>query len=174
LRFTDFQTDRPLARLRTTQVQVRDCVSLKDPRRLGRIAGVDVSYGKSLAVAAYVELDPSLQSVVYQRLIERPIEFPYIPTYLAFRELPIVMELFDAVRGEHAMADVVMVDGSGILHPLRAGTATMIGVFGGVPTIGITKSHLFGRVEWDEPSTGLVGRVVDPHDGTPLGSVLRR
>src|SRR5690606_27463482 len=68
LRFTDFQTDRPLARLRTTQVQVRDCVSLNDPRRLGRIAGVDVSYGKSLAVAAYVELDPSLQSVVYQRL----------------------------------------------------------------------------------------------------------
>jgi deoxyribonuclease V len=43
-----------------------------------------------------------------------------------------------------------------------------------VPTIGVTKSRLFGRAEWDERSEGLVGRVIDPHDGTPLGSVLRR
>src|SRR5690606_21240296 len=138
-------TERPLNRLRETQGRIRDRVSLDDPPRFNRIAGVDVSYGGSRAVAAYVELDPISQMVIYRRLMERPIQFPYIPTYLAFRELPIVLELFAAVRREHSMADVVMVDGSGILHPLQAGTATMIGLFGRVPTIGVTKSHLFGR-----------------------------
>jgi endonuclease V len=36
--------------------------------------------------------------------------------------------------------DMIMVDGFGILHPLGCGSATMLGVQLGIPTIGIGKS----------------------------------
>jgi deoxyribonuclease V len=172
-RFAEFHGERPLNRLRDIQLKVRARLSLCDPPRCDRVAGVDVSYGHSTGVAAYVELDPLTHQIVYRRLLRREVTFPYISTYLAFRELPIVLELFELVRREHSLADIVMVDGSGILHPLRAGVATMIGALGNVPTIGVTKKHLFGRVEGMDEDDAGVGRVIDPEDASVLGSVMR-
>jgi deoxyribonuclease V len=172
-RFALFQGPRPLDRLRNKQLEVRSQISLLNPPRCDRVAGVDVSYRDSIGVAAYVELDPVTRQITYRRLLRQPVTFPYIPTYLAFRELPIVLELLEFVRREHALADVVMVDGSGMLHPLRAGVATMIGVLGQVPTIGITKKHLFGRVDASDLPCRTARDVIDPQDGTVLGAVMR-
>ena len=75
-----------------------------------------------------------------------PVQFPYISSYLAFRELPLLVELLQAVAEERGIADVVMVDGSGVLHPRNAGIATMLGVLLDLPTIGVTKKRLVGTV----------------------------
>ena len=45
------------------------------------------------------------------------------------------------------MAPVVMVDGTGILHPRRSGIACHLGVVAGTATIGVTKKLLCGQVD---------------------------
>ena len=54
-----------------------------------------------------------------------------------------------------------LVDGSGIIHPRGAGVATMLGVLAGVPTVGITKKRLFGRVDTSGMRPGMSRAVMD-------------
>jgi deoxyribonuclease V len=67
--------------------------------------------------------------------------FPYIPTFLSFREGPAIMSAFEKLKNR---PDILIVDGAGINHPRRAGIATHVGVALDVPTIGITKNLLCG------------------------------
>ena len=69
--------------------------------------------------------------------------FPYVPTYLTYRELPILARLIDPTR-----QDIIhLSDGQGRLHPRRFGIACHLGVCLDVPTIGVAKSLLVGKVE---------------------------
>ena len=151
-RFTSFKSIRPplalLAEYQRTVAKraIRAEISLRPIKRCG---GVDVSYvpRTNLAVAAFVEIRWPSCEVIYQQLITRPVVFPYVTSYLAFRELPMLTELLSLVREERPLPDVVLVDGSGILHPRRAGIATLLGVACDVYTIGVTKKRLAGRVD---------------------------
>jgi len=149
--FDAFATDYPLKRLREEQETLRVKVSLDDDFARSTVAGVDVSYGK-YAYGAYVEFDFD-GVVLRKKTVKIPIEFPYIPTYLAYAELPVINEL---LRGEHP--GIVMVDGNGILHPRRFGLACHVGVVHDVATIGIAKKKLCGTEEGD--SVLLDGKVV--------------
>ncbi|MGQ9477277.1 MAG: endonuclease V [Candidatus Bipolaricaulia bacterium] len=154
--FTDFKSSRPLRRLRQLQEELSATISLQPlPREPKTIAGVDVAYAydrgepqepRLRAVAAYVLLDLAGR-LIGQETVEREVTFPYIPTYLAFRELPLLLELLGRVRTAGGLADVVMVDGNGLLHPRHAGIASHLGVLLDIPTIGLTKSLLCGRVD---------------------------
>ncbi|MFQ6034104.1 MAG: endonuclease V, partial [Candidatus Bipolaricaulia bacterium] len=144
--FTDFKSSQPLKQLRRLQEELSAAISLEpggEPRTVG---GVDVSYGER-AVAAYVRFDLKERRLVDSETVIEEITFPYIPTYLAFRELPILQKLLEKVRDGGRLADVVMVDGNGILHPRHAGIASHLGVLLDIPTIGITKSLLCGEVD---------------------------
>ncbi len=106
-------------------------------------AGVDVSFWKDLAVAAAVVVDRGGNVVDVRTVRGHPL-FPYIPTYLAFREFPLVAR---ALRGLDF--DVLFADGQGILHPRRMGEAAHFGVVLDVPSIGVAKSHLIGTLDGD-------------------------
>ena len=41
-----------------------------------------------------------------------------------------------------ACLQVLLVDGSGVLHPRRCGSASHLGVLADLPTVGVTKSPL--------------------------------
>jgi deoxyribonuclease V len=93
--------------------------------------------------------------------------FPYIPTFLSFREGPAIMSAFEKLKNR---PDILMVDGAGINHPRRAGIATHIGVALDVPTIGITKKLLCGSGE--EPvDTGEAAPLI--FEGRQVGWLLR-
>ncbi len=147
--FRAFRSARPLDRLRRIQEQmarqIRLCARSRMPQLVG---GVDLSYASNdVAVAAYALVELATGELVWHTTVAHPVRFPYITSYLAFRELPVLLRLIDTVRGAGRLSPVVLVDGSGVLHPRRAGIASHLGVVARIPTIGVTKTLLCGRVD---------------------------
>jgi deoxyinosine 3'endonuclease (endonuclease V) len=95
-----------------------------------------------LAVAVYVVWDSRTGSVAYQDHETFPLRVPYVPSFLAFREIDPLVRLVDGQRRQqpHLTPHAILVDGNGILHPRRAGIACFLGVRTGLPTIGVGKS----------------------------------
>ena len=112
------------------------------PNRINLVAGVDVAYTHELAVGAVVILDyATLEEVEFHTATDQ-VRFPYIPTLLSFREIPVIMACIKKVNQQ---PDVFLVDGQGIAHPFRCGFASHLGLLLGKPTIGVAKSRLIGE-----------------------------
>lgn len=165
--FERLRGPRPLALLRQWQEDVARRVRLAARCRVpARVGGVDVSYAAGdVAVAAYVLVEVESGAVVYRHTLRSPATFPYISSFLAFRELPVLLALIEAVRAAGQLAGVVLVDGSGVLHPRRSGIACHLGVAASLPTVGVTKKLLVGE-------TALTG--MEPLEGRPIMMKGRR
>ena len=103
------------------------------------IGGVDISFIKGddvNACAAYVILKYPSLDVVYEDYEMIKLVAPYVPGFLAFRE---VDHLIGLIRRATIAADLIFVDGNGILHPHEFGLACHLGVRLGVPTVGVAK-----------------------------------
>lgn len=171
--WNNFETDRPLGKLRVFQLElaakVRQNRLKKPPSTLG---GLDVAYpGAGQARGAYVQVDATTGALLREITLTMPVSFPYIPTYLTFRELPVLLELCRQAQQEDCWADVLFVDGNGRLHPSRAGIAACLGVLVDRPTIGIGKSLLCGKIEDSDPLKSP-GRLVIDRD-EPVGMELK-
>lgn len=162
--YTAFQTDHPLRRLRTLQDDLAEQVDRTSGLEpFGSVAGVDLSYrGSWSGIGAYVRMDAHGAHVHATKTVEQETNFPYIPTYLAFRELPILLALLASVQAADQMADVVLVDGTGLLHHRQAGIASHLGVLMDVPTLGVTKKLLYGDVDTEGMTRGEARWVMDP------------
>jgi deoxyribonuclease V len=68
-------------------------------------------------------------------------------------------------------ADVILVDGNGILHPRRVGIATHLGVFLERPTVGVAKKLLCGEVNTEGMAIGEWRPVV--LEGETVGAAMR-
>jgi deoxyribonuclease V len=147
--FADFTSEMPLAKLRQMQEKLVRKIALRPRKRLPKfLGGVDVAYpAAEEAQAAYAMVETETGRLVWRHTVRQPVRFPYITTFLSFRELPALLELLEEVRAAGKMAEVLLVDGSGILHPHQAGAASHLGVAAGVPTIGVTKKLLSGQVD---------------------------
>ncbi|MEN6457615.1 MAG: endonuclease V [Thermoguttaceae bacterium] len=171
--FRDFVSDRPLERLREVQEAARRRVLVRPRRRIPRlVGGVDAAYPRpGLGVAAYALVETETGRLVWSATVRRRVVFPYVSTYLSFREIPLYLDLLDEVRRAGRLSEVLLVDGSGILHPRRIGIASHLGVAAGLPTIGVTKKQLCGSVDVEGMAAGE-SRPVVCQDGT-LGVALR-
>jgi deoxyribonuclease V len=107
------------------------------------VLGLDASYRGTGAYAAGVLWDLEGGRAIETRTAEAKVDFPYVPTYLGFREIPVFGGLMD-MAGE---GTVLMLDGNGILHPFGFGLACHIGVEYGLPSIGVAKTLLCGNVD---------------------------
>ena len=137
--------------------------------RVRHVAGADVSTEGDRAYATVAVLDFPGLSVVEVRGFEAPLEFPYVPGLLAFREIPSVV---GALKKVETAVDAVILDAQGLAHPRRLGLASHIGLFLDVPTVGCAKSLLVGRVvrtrEWVSPVYVSVGNGIDLDSATAL------
>ena len=149
--FDRFVSDRPLETLRRTQQALAAQVSLRSRRRVPKlVGGVDVSYrNPDEAVATYALVEAESGRLVWSTTVRRRVAFPYITSYLSFRELPVLLDLLDAVRAAGRLAEAVLVDGSGVLHQRGLGIASHLGIAASLSTIGVTKKLLCGRVDLD-------------------------
>ncbi len=169
-RFRDFDLAPPLPKLRKVQEEIPERVRVTKRPRVDSVAGVDVSYGEQGVVASYVKFEEN-RAVKRECITKKEVKFPYIPGYLAFRELPPLYELLRQVKESDKLADVVFVDGNGLLHPRRAGLASHLGVVLDHPTVGVAKSLLCGSVELSEMETGDRRRVTE--GGEELGFAVK-
>ncbi|MBL5769226.1 MULTISPECIES: endonuclease V [Heyndrickxia] len=107
------------------------------------IAGVDIAYWSENdidhGVCCIVAFDFLTKKVVEQVKYTGEIETPYIPGFLAFRELPLILE---TVKRLKSSPDIYMFDGNGYLHYRHMGIATHASFYLEKPTIGVAKNYL--------------------------------
>lgn len=149
------------------QKRIAEQVERRDGfKKLETIAGCDISFARGdIAYAACAVLDYKSLEVRERRTIKVALGFPYIPTFLAFRELEGLLEV---VRGLEA--DIYMVGAHGLAHPRRAGLACHLGVALGKPALGVAKSRLCGEAHmppkrigsytWLKDGKEIIGAVV--------------
>ncbi|MEM1986341.1 MAG: endonuclease V [Nitrososphaeria archaeon] len=125
------------------------------------VGGIDVAFKSKYSIGAVVVLDFEKLNVIERKFYVSETSVPYIPTYLAFREISVMV---GAIRKLSIKPDIFLVDAHGKCHPRRAGEATHLGVLLNVPTIGVAKSYLTGKERED-------GFIVD--DNEVLGYRLK-
>ncbi|HWQ03059.1 MAG TPA: deoxyribonuclease V [Candidatus Nitrosotenuis sp.] len=159
------------AEARAIQENLRAQVELLDRLpRLRRVAGCDVAFDlpRDRAFAGVI-----VYSFPEMRELERvwaaaPLEFPYVPGLLSFREAPALLAAFAKLR--HA-PQLIFCDAQGYAHPRRFGLACHLGVLLDCPTIGCAKSRLIGTHDEPGASAGSWAELRDAHE--VIGAVLR-
>ncbi|HIQ49059.1 MAG TPA: endonuclease V, partial [Aquifex aeolicus] len=93
---------------------------------------------------------------------------PYIPTFLAFRELPLLLKLYETAK---VKPDVYFIDGQGLAHPRGCGIASHFGVETGEVSVGVAKNRLFGYGK--EPSSERGSYTYLRYKGKIVGAIVR-
>ncbi|MGQ9504615.1 MAG: endonuclease V [Thermogutta sp.] len=162
----------PLAALRSIQERLYGEIRLCPlGRELASVGGIDVSYKGNRAVAVYCHIAWPSGNRLWDTHVVLPARFPYISGYLAFRELPGMLAAIEEAKKAGQLAEVILVDGSGVLHPRGMGIASHLGVLLGRPTIGVSKKLLCGDCDPEGLQPGESRPI--SYRGQLLGAVLR-
>ncbi|HSV41854.1 MAG TPA: endonuclease V, partial [Methanomassiliicoccales archaeon] len=134
-RFKDFHVRPVLREMADLQDRLAAMVRETGSPEFDKVVGLDVSYegDRAFAAAAIINLDGGMEV----RTARTQVLFPYVPTYLGFRELPAYVPLLEGLDNS-----LIFIDGQGRLHPRGAGIACQVGLRTGLPTIGAAKSLL--------------------------------
>ena len=113
--------------------------------KLQTVAGFDISSPKdddTVGFACFVVMSFPQLKVLYKDSAFVKIDAPYCPGFLAFKEVPHFLTLYEKFQKERPdlKVGVVLVDGNGILHCNECGCASHLGVLLDVPTIGCGKT----------------------------------
>jgi len=163
-----------VAEAREIQLRLRERVSFRLPDGFAPrlVAGADVAFDRSrdLSFAAVVLIDlDSMDTVETATAVERT-SFPYVPGYLSFRELPVLLAAWRRLRSH---PDALVIDAHGYAHPRRMGLACHAGIELGLPTVGCAKSILCGQVEPLAEERGATAPLVDADADEVIGLALR-
>ncbi len=153
------------------QKELRAQISLKPISKQPQyIAGADISLNRfseviyaGLVLLRYSDLQPVACS-----LVQSITRFPYVPGYLAFREVPALVQALEQMP---VRPDVIMLDGHGIAHPRRMGIAAHFGSLTQTTTMGCAKKKLFGQYEEPGPAKGDYSLLTDKQE--TIGYALR-
>ena len=162
--------DPQLVRTLTAQQEVlRQQVVLQKPDfDLKLLAGCDSSFIGENILSAFVVLKYPALDLVESVWHYAPVQLPYIPGFLAFREAPNLVQAYAKLQNT---PDLIMVDGHGIAHPRRLGIASQLGVLLNKPTLGVAKKVLAGKFEEPGPAKGSLTPLT--HRGEHIGNVIR-
>jgi len=134
------------------------------------VGGIDCAFldgGRRIVAAAVLMDAKSLETIANAHAVE-PVRMPYIPGLLSFREAPTELAALDRL-GQRP--DLLLVDGAGRAHPRRLGIASHLGLWLGIPTIGVAKSRLCGRHRAVGRRRGCCCQLIDRDE--LVGGVLR-
>src|SRR6056297_3060758 len=139
------------------------------------VVGVDQAFRDDESVSAAVAIRDG--AIVERAAGRAPLDIPYIPGLLSFREGGAIV---DALAALSVDPDLLVFDGSGRIHFRQAGLATHLGVVFDRPSVGVAKSLLCGRPResvdgrpegWRTPI--LADSDVDAPDGRVIGYAVQ-
>ncbi len=139
------------------------------------VAGCDLTFLNPFktpteGIAAFVVLKYPELEVVERVYATGKVSIPYVPGFLAFREIPLLLRAFRMIKEK---PDVIIVDGHGIVHPRGLGIAAHLGVVLNMPTVGCAKKPLYGKFNMPDREKGSYSYIFDKHTDKKLGVVLR-
>lgn len=141
-------------------------------KEIKTIGGADISFNKystevyaGIVLLTYPELKP-----LSRALVKVSVHFPYVPGYLAFREVPALLEAWHLLPEK---PDVLVVDGHGIAHPRGLGIASHFGALTDQATIGCAKKILYGRSSEPATEAGSATPIYDKKKDSPIGWTFR-
>lgn len=139
-------------------------------KKVETVGGADISFNK-LEKTVYGGIVlfrfPSLIPFAYS-LVKVDVNFPYVPGYLAFREVPALMKAWEQLPEK---PDLLLVDGHGLAHPRRLGIASHFGALTGQTSLGCAKKILCGKYE--EPNLHRGSSTPIIHQSEQVGWALR-
>ncbi len=119
--------------------EVGEChVEVASIRTLGGCSQLPLPGG--ILASTVVCLDAGDLRLLASSWAQMETDMDYEPTYLAYREGPVLMKALDTLRTK---PDVLLVPASGIDHPRGIGMARHIGYLLSTPTIGVTRRPLY-------------------------------
>lgn len=137
--------------------------------KVASIGGVDVAVAGDMLIGCVSVLAyPSLDIIEYACDMKQ-VPMVYIPGFLSFRELPVLLTCYKKLR---VKPDLLLVDGQGIAHPRALGLASHLGLILGKPTIGCAKSHLYGTYKNPQVTRGA-SAPIHAANNKKIGWVLR-
>ena len=124
-------------------------LDIKSWNSIELIAAVDISYYSKkeieYGVGCAVLWDVKKNLLKETKSCKDQIKFPYIPGYLGFREVPLIIKCLNMLTSK---PNIILCDGHGKIHPRRFGEATHLGVALNTPTIGVAKNPFVGLSNW--------------------------
>lgn len=163
--FTAFKTDYPLKTLRQEQIKLAHKLILEDKfDRIEKVVGVDVGYKGRVGYGGGVVLNQEFE-VLEQKRVKKKIFFPYLTTYFAYCEIPVILEVIKKLESK---IDLIMVNAHGIAHPRGLGAASHLGLLISKPVIGVAQKRLCG--EYTEPKIREWTKL--RYKGKTIGGVL--
>ncbi len=137
----EFYIPSSLEEARKIQEELSAQVKIKKTiNRIKLIGGIDSGYSKNKIKTALVTLSfPDLKLIDFS-ISQEDVKFPYIPSYLAFREIPSMLMAWKNLK---IKPELIVVDGNGIAHPRKIGIASHLGLLLNTPTIGCSKTPFY-------------------------------
>lgn len=134
------------------------------------VAGADCAFSgdKQTIFAAAVVYDREEQRIIEVAHATQPAEFPYIPSFLSFREGSAIKQALETLKHEFG---AILFDGQGFAHPRRCGIAVHLAIELDRPAVGVGKSRLIGTFGKLASSAGASTLLMD--DNEQIGVVLR-
>ncbi len=163
-----------LEKLKKIQLEcAKKVVQRDDFDEIKTVGGMDLTFedikrDPTRAWASLVVIELETLKPIYEHVVEDIVDFPYIPTFLAFRELPLLLKLYKTAE---VKPDVFFVDGQGVAHPRGCGIASHFGVETGEVSVGVAKSKLFGYAKEPGPKKGDFTYL--RYKGRIIGAVVR-
>ena len=160
-----------VAEWKAVQARLRQRMIVSPLEPLPRfVAGVDCAFSadKKTIFAAAVVYDRETQRVIEVAHAALPMNFPYVPGFLSFREGPAVKQAIRLLRHEFG---AILFDGHGFAHPRRCGIASHLAIELDQPGIGVAKSRLIGAFGKLPLKAGVTAPLLDGEE--QIGAVLR-
>ena len=163
-----------LEKLKKIQLEcAKKVIQRDDFTEIKTVGGMDLTFADikkdpTRAWASLVVIELETLKPIYEHVVEDVVDFPYIPTFLAFRELPLLLKLYKTAE---VKPDVFFVDGQGVAHPRGCGIASHFGVETGEVSVGVAKSKLFGYAKEPGPKKGDFTYL--RYKGRIIGAVVR-
>jgi deoxyribonuclease V len=153
------------------QYRLRDMIVPSwEGKSIKTIAGCDVGFPDKRTVrAAVVVLSFPDFHILETNVKTAPCTFPYVPGFLAFREVPGLLACLEGITTE---PDVLLCDAQGIAHRRRMGLAAHVGVLLDRPVLGCAKSVLYGTFKEPSQEKGSYSFMLDDR-GEVIGAAVR-